>query len=145
MAKSISTLQGLLIAGAAFLVSTIGCCGLFGFLGARDEQRRITENLNKPSVSPTAFEVKSNSTNLNSSVTTSTNNNLQNLSNKADNLIDKKPISTQRTETSTPIPLKVERQDCPASASAKCRDGTCSYSRNRRGTCSHHGGVAVWY
>ena len=32
-----------------------------------------------------------------------------------------------------------------AGATAKCRDGTLSYSRNRRGTCSHHGGVAVWY
>lgn len=34
----------------------------------------------------------------------------------------------------------------PASGpTAKCRDGTFSYSQNRRGTCSHHGGVAVWY
>lgn len=33
----------------------------------------------------------------------------------------------------------------PAGATAKCRDGTYSYSANRRGTCSHHGGVAVWY
>lgn len=32
----------------------------------------------------------------------------------------------------------------PAGASAQCRDGTYSYSRNRRGTCSHHGGVATW-
>jgi len=30
------------------------------------------------------------------------------------------------------------------SASAQCRDGTYSYSRHRSGTCSHHGGVAVW-
>ncbi len=29
-------------------------------------------------------------------------------------------------------------------ASAECRDGTCSFSQNRRGTCSHHGGVAEW-
>jgi hypothetical protein len=29
-------------------------------------------------------------------------------------------------------------------ASAQCRDGTYSFSRSRRGTCSHHGGVAVW-
>ena len=29
-------------------------------------------------------------------------------------------------------------------ATAICRDGTYSYSRNRRGTCSHHGGVARW-
>jgi len=33
----------------------------------------------------------------------------------------------------------------PAGASAKCRDGTYSFSQNRRGTCSHHGGVAQWY
>lgn len=28
---------------------------------------------------------------------------------------------------------------------AVCRDGSISLSRNRRGTCSHHGGVAQWY
>lgn len=33
----------------------------------------------------------------------------------------------------------------PAGATAKCKDGTYSYSQNRSGTCSHHGGVAVWY
>ena len=33
----------------------------------------------------------------------------------------------------------------PAGASAKCADGTYSYSQSRRGTCSHHGGVAIWY
>jgi len=32
----------------------------------------------------------------------------------------------------------------PAGASAQCRDGTYSFSRSRRGTCSHHGGVARW-
>jgi uncharacterized protein YgiM (DUF1202 family) len=32
----------------------------------------------------------------------------------------------------------------PAGATAVCRDGTYSFSRNRRGTCSHHGGVARW-
>ncbi len=30
-------------------------------------------------------------------------------------------------------------------ATAKCRDDSLSYSASRRGTCSHHGGVAVWY
>lgn len=29
-------------------------------------------------------------------------------------------------------------------ATALCRDGTYSFSRSRRGTCSHHGGVARW-
>lgn len=33
----------------------------------------------------------------------------------------------------------------PEGASAKCRDGTYSYSQSRQGTCSHHGGVAEWY
>lgn len=28
---------------------------------------------------------------------------------------------------------------------ALCNDGTYSYSAHHRGTCSHHGGVAVWY
>jgi resuscitation-promoting factor RpfB len=32
----------------------------------------------------------------------------------------------------------------PQGASAQCRDGTYSFSRSRRGTCSHHGGVAKW-
>src|SRR3989344_3188703 len=30
----------------------------------------------------------------------------------------------------------------PIGASAKCRDGTYSFSQNRRGTCSHHAGVS---
>lgn len=29
-------------------------------------------------------------------------------------------------------------------ATAKCHDGTYSFSEHHRGTCSWHGGVAVW-
>jgi hypothetical protein len=29
-------------------------------------------------------------------------------------------------------------------ATARCNDGTYSYSKHRQGTCSHHGGVAEW-
>ena len=32
----------------------------------------------------------------------------------------------------------------PEGATARCRDGTYSFSRHRRGTCSGHGGVAAW-
>jgi Protein of unknown function (DUF3761)/Glucodextranase, domain B len=32
----------------------------------------------------------------------------------------------------------------PAGATAKCEDGTYSFSESRSGTCSHHGGVAEW-
>src|SRR5438309_7393513 len=32
----------------------------------------------------------------------------------------------------------------PSGATARCRDGTYSFSKHRSGTCSHHGGVATW-
>ncbi|WP_175888445.1 DUF3761 domain-containing protein [Burkholderia contaminans] len=32
----------------------------------------------------------------------------------------------------------------PDGASARCRDGTYSFSRHRRGTCSGHSGIAAW-
>lgn len=32
----------------------------------------------------------------------------------------------------------------PAGATARCRDGTYSFSLNNRGTCSRHGGVSSW-
>ena len=32
----------------------------------------------------------------------------------------------------------------PPNASARCGDGSYSFSRNRQGTCSWHGGVAEW-
>jgi hypothetical protein len=39
-------------------------------------------------------------------------------------------------------PVRTPR--APAGATARCRDGTYSFSQSRRGTCSHHGGVAAW-
>ena len=44
-----------------------------------------------------------------------------------------------------PTPKPVIMPSVPSGATAKCRDGTLSYSAHRRGTCSHHGGVSVWY
>ncbi|WP_080504767.1 DUF3761 domain-containing protein [Gluconobacter oxydans] len=32
----------------------------------------------------------------------------------------------------------------PCGASAKCGDGSYSFSTHHRGTCSHHGGVDQW-
>ena len=43
-----------------------------------------------------------------------------------------------------PSPTKTADGQPPPGASAKCRDGTFSFSRHRQGTCSHHGGVAEW-
>lgn len=41
-------------------------------------------------------------------------------------------------------PAYTNDNSVPAGASARCRDGTYSFSQSRRGTCSHHGGVADW-
>lgn len=41
-------------------------------------------------------------------------------------------------------PTRTANGQAPTGASAKCRDGTFSFSKSRRGTCSHHGGVAEW-
>jgi uncharacterized protein YraI len=43
-----------------------------------------------------------------------------------------------------PSPTRTPDNRPPAGATAQCRDGTFSFSRSRRGTCSHHGGVARW-
>ena len=32
----------------------------------------------------------------------------------------------------------------PAGATARCADGSWSFSRHHSGTCSHHGGVSGW-
>ena len=41
-------------------------------------------------------------------------------------------------------PAKSKTGAAPAGASAQCGDGTFSFSKHARGTCSHHGGVANW-
>ncbi len=41
-------------------------------------------------------------------------------------------------------PAKSVDGKVPAGSTAECRDGSYSFSKNRRGTCSGHGGVANW-
>lgn len=41
-------------------------------------------------------------------------------------------------------PTYYPENNVPSGATAKCRDGTYSFSQHRSGTCSHHGGVAQW-
>jgi hypothetical protein len=42
------------------------------------------------------------------------------------------------------VPRPRRSDTVPEGATARCVDGTYSFSRHRRGTCSHHGGVAQW-
>ncbi|MGN6445408.1 GmrSD restriction endonuclease domain-containing protein [Amnibacterium sp.] len=58
-----------------------------------------------------------------------------------------KPRSTSGGSSSSShhaSPPSGSKPGSPAGATARCRDGSYSFSAHRRGTCSHHGGVAVW-
>lgn len=48
------------------------------------------------------------------------------------------------TQAPLPTAVSLPPSNHPAGATAICMDGTYSYSQNRRGTCSHHGGVKTW-
>lgn len=58
------------------------------------------------------------------------------------------PCPTDYYRNSTGVcvhrPVKTQGSAVPAGATAQCRDGSYSFSQSRRGTCSHHGGVARW-
>lgn len=41
-------------------------------------------------------------------------------------------------------PTKTQDNSMPVGATARCRDGSYSFSQHRSGTCSHHGGVSQW-
>lgn len=55
------------------------------------------------------------------------------------------PNGTYTNVYGNEVPSPYVAPSKPAGASAQCRDGTYSFSQSRRGTCSHHGGVAEWY
>lgn len=61
-------------------------------------------------------------------------------SDKFENTADKntKPKERKREK-------KTQKPQKKSKATARCKDGWISYSASRRGTCSHHRGVAKWY
>lgn len=57
------------------------------------------------------------------------------------------PLSNNNTYTNSQgneVHSPAYAPSVPQGASARCGDGTYSFSQSRRGTCSHHGGVAEW-
>jgi hypothetical protein len=48
------------------------------------------------------------------------------------------------TTTNTVQPTIDIYANWPSSATGKCDDGTFTESENKRGACSHHGGVSIW-
>ncbi len=51
---------------------------------------------------------------------------------------------TNRDGNTVHAPARSLSGKAPEGATARCRDGTYSFSRHRSGTCSRHGGVADW-
>lgn len=51
---------------------------------------------------------------------------------------------TNRDGNTVHAPARSLSGKAPVGATARCRDGTYSFSRHRSGTCSRHGGVADW-
>jgi hypothetical protein len=49
-------------------------------------------------------------------------------------------VNAKGNTVSTPVYAKV----IPRGATARCKDGTYSFSQSRRGTCSGHKGVSSW-
>ena len=43
-----------------------------------------------------------------------------------------------------PAPPPIVESSSPGIITAICRDGSCSYSHSRSGTCANHGGVRQW-
>jgi len=60
---------------------------------------------------------------------------------------DNYPLETPDTYTNVDddeVQSPTHYREIPEGACAICGDGTYSFSKNRRGTCSRHGGVAEW-
>jgi hypothetical protein len=51
---------------------------------------------------------------------------------------------TNRDGNTVHAPARSLSGKAPQGASARCRDGTYSFSKHHSGTCSRHGGVADW-
>lgn len=51
---------------------------------------------------------------------------------------------TNKRGESVHSPAHTKNGLIPVGASAKCGDGTYSFSHSHRGTCSRHGGVSGW-
>jgi hypothetical protein len=54
------------------------------------------------------------------------------------------PNGTYENSAGNVVCKPYESPTQPAGATARCEDGTYSFSESRSGTCSDHGGVAVW-
>jgi Protein of unknown function (DUF3761) len=61
-----------------------------------------------------------------------------------ENKLNQHNCYVNRSGTEVHSPSATKDGAPPANATAKCRDGTYSFSQHRSGTCSHHKGVMAW-
>ena len=61
-----------------------------------------------------------------------------------DSLFGRKKADTAQGRSSTTTPRSSTRDAKSGNPTARCKDGTMSYSAHHSGTCSGHGGVAEW-
>lgn len=55
-----------------------------------------------------------------------------------------RPVTYYTNSNGERVQSPTHYSSAPRGATARCVDGTYSFSKSRRGTCSHHGGVAEW-
>jgi uncharacterized protein DUF3761 len=61
-----------------------------------------------------------------------------------DTIFGRKKADTAQGRSSNTTPRSSTRDEKSGTPTARCKDGTTSYSAHHSGTCSGHGGVAEW-
>jgi hypothetical protein len=61
-----------------------------------------------------------------------------------DKILGRKKADTAQGRSPRAIPRSSTRDAKSGTPTARCKDGTTSYSAHHSGTCSGHGGVAEW-
>ncbi len=145
--RKIGSALGCCISISVFIIVVLG--GIT--LGACSSNSTITADTNIQSTPNLPIIPSNTTTNLDSNYAPSkpiTNIPTSTIPNSTtDNTPSKSSTDTSATKTTKPNnipPMKSTNTQPCSGATAICRDGTCSYSQHRQGTCSHHGGVAKW-
>lgn len=140
--KTISNAKGLLIAVGAIVFGVFGCCGILGGVtGIQDKNKRSEPRfVQTPATSASTPKFLYSSPTSPAPMPKKTTQFLSNVNSASVNTNTMDAAVKKQKRASV-----IEDEINNSGASAKCGDGTLSYSAHRRGTCSHHGGVAVWY
>ena len=118
--------------------------GLLGIASSHNQQN----NINTPETTPTKVQGES-TTNTAQSTATPLDNTPAVTAPATTATTDQSNLSNNNTYTNVDgntvhSSASTADDSIPAGATARCVDGTYSFSQHRSGTCSHHGGVEKW-